>query len=57
MQHTQAFQMMTKLETEAGISFKKVDTLRYISYDGDQEIAIARTLGQLIWKTAAELGE
>lgn len=57
MQHTQAFQMMTKLENEAGISFKKVDTLRYVSYDGDQEIAIARTLGQLIWKTAAELGD
>lgn len=57
MKQTQASQMMTKLENEAGISFKKVDTLRYVSYDGDQEIAIARTLGQLIWKTAEELGE
>lgn len=57
MKQTQASQMMTKLENEAGISFKKVDTLRYASYDGDQEIAVARTLGQLIWKTAEELGE
>lgn len=57
MKQTQASQMMTKLENEAGISFKKVDTLRYVSYDVDQEIASARTLGQLIWKTAAELGE
>ncbi|AMR57536.1 hypothetical protein vB_PsyM_KIL3b_0129 [Pseudomonas phage vB_PsyM_KIL3b] len=57
MQHTYISQLKVKLESEAGITFSKVDTLRWVSYDGDIEIVFARTLGQCVAQTAKELGE
>lgn len=57
MQHTYVSMLKVKLESEAGITFSKVDTLRWVSYDGDTEIVFARTLGQCVAQTAKELGE
>ncbi|UAV89728.1 hypothetical protein [Pseudomonas phage COT4] len=57
MQHTFVSQLKAKLESEAGIEFKKVDTLRWVSYDGTSEVIFARTLGECVTKTAKEYGE
>lgn len=57
MQHTFVSQLKAKLESEAGITFKKVDTLRWASYDGNSEVVYARTLGQCVTMTAKECGE
>lgn len=57
MQHTFVSQLKAKLESEAGITFKKVDTLRWVSYDGDSEVVFASTLGQCVTETAKEFGE
>lgn len=57
MIHTVTSIMQRKLETEAEIVFKKVDTLRHVSYHGDTELVAARTLSECVWKTAKKLGE
>lgn len=57
MKHTYVSMLKEKLESEAGIRFEKVDTLRWVSYDGNTEIVFARTLGQCVNNTAKELGE
>lgn len=57
MQHTFVSQLKAKLESEANTTFKKVDTLRWVSYDGDSEVVFARTLGQCVTETAKEFGE
>ena len=57
MKHTFVSQLKAKLESEAGIEFKKVDTLRWVSYDGKSEVVYARTLGECVTKTAKEYGE
>ncbi len=57
MRNTYISQLKTKLESEANITFKKVDTLRWVSYDGDSEIVFARTLCECVEATAKEFGE
>jgi hypothetical protein len=57
MKHTFASKLKTKLESEANITFSKVDTLRWTSYSDGSEVVSARTLGECITKTAKELGE
>lgn len=57
MQHTFVSQLKAKLESEANITFKKVDTLRWVSYSDGSEVVFARTLGQCVTNTAKELGE
>lgn len=57
MQHTFVSQLKAKLESEAGITFKKVDTLRWVSYSDGSEVMFSRTLGECVTKTAKELGE
>ena len=60
MNHTYTSQVKANLES-VGVVFKKVDTLRWVSYDGDSEesneIVFAMTLGQCVKDTAKEFGE
>ncbi len=56
MQHTYTSQVKAKLE-DAGISFQKVDNLRWVSYLDGSEVVHARTLGQCVNDTAQEVGE
>lgn len=57
MQHTHVSKLKAKLESEANITFKKVDTLRWVSYSDGSEVVFARTLGQCVTNTAKEFGE
>lgn len=57
MKHTFISKLKAKLENDGGITFKKVDTLRWVSYDGTSEVVFARTLGQCVTETAKEYGE
>lgn len=57
MKRTFVSQLKEKLESEANITFKKVDTLHWASYDGDSEVVFARTLGECVTQTAKEFGE
>lgn len=56
MKHTYISEIKEILE-DAGITFKKVDDFRWVSYDGDTEIVFARTLGQCVEQTNKEYGE